>query len=237
MYEEPVAPAMSDAAGAVGVAALPLVLELERAGAVPRAGAGGQRRAVLGGAGEHRRGRWETGGAGSITALGALVAVCVPASFVAVTTACDDVADVVRAERVRGAGRAGDVDAVGAVGVAALPLVRRSRTGRCRPRCPGRRSASRRPPSCPTRPGRPCSTGGAAATTAVGTVVTSRRARVVGRGHDGLHDVADVAGAERVGRAGLAGDVDAAAAVGVAALPLVRRSRTARCRPRCRSRR
>src|SRR5699024_5734113 len=103
--------------------ALPLVRVGERAGAGERAVVGGQRLAVDGRAGDARRGRAHRRRGGHGGARGGARGVVARD----VRAGDDDAygaADVAGAERV-GAGRgSGDVGAVRAVGVAALPLVR-----------------------------------------------------------------------------------------------------------------
>ena len=107
-----------------GVAALPLVGEVDRAGAGPRAGVGGQRLAVERRAGGRRACRSSAGGSTATLAPGTEVATSSPGAVGRGDLDHDRVADVGGRQVVGRAGGAGDVGAVRAVGVAALPLVR-----------------------------------------------------------------------------------------------------------------
>ena len=125
-----VAPAMS-AQCAAGVAALPLVGEVDRPGAGPGARVGGQRlavrRAVAAGV--------PAGGRVDRHARVGTEAARVAARVLAVTSTHDRVTDVAAGQDVL-AVATGDVDAVGAVVVAALPLVGVADRA-CRPSVPG----------------------------------------------------------------------------------------------------
>ena len=132
----------------------------------------------------------------------------------------DRVIDVGGHERVGGVGGAGDVEAVRAVGVAALPLVGVGDRRRAGPGSVdgGQRLAvlehagDRRDERVDRRRGLRRSRL---------RRVAGHAAATVGRGHDDAQDVVDVAGHQRVGGVDRAEDVDAVGAVLVAALPLV----------------
>ena len=139
--------------------------------------------------------------------------------------------------RVGRRGRAGDVRAGGAGGVAALPLVGVGDRRRAGPGARRRRSASSPSRAVPETTGTTVFTGGAAAT----TPVTAETADELPPAFVPVTTTRSVpptsAATARVGRDGRAGDVRAAGARGVAALPLVGVGDRRRAGPRARRRR
>ena len=133
----------------------------------------------------------------------------------------DRVADVGGGQVVGRAGGAGDVDAAASRRRRSASTGRRSRSSRCRSRCRSVAVSVEPSSSVPLTTGTTVLTGGAASAGGVWAEPLGGAAADVGGGHDDLDDVVDVAGHERVGRSSGAQDVDAVRAVGVAALPLV----------------
>ena len=161
------------------------------------------------------------GGAGT-TALGALVERVAAGVVRRGHDDHDGVALVVVGERVRGVGGAGDVDAVRAVLVAALPLVGVGDRVGARPGA-GRRRSACRPASTPPRDG-----GRGRVARRRGDDRGASRRRVAVTSPPSLSavtttviGVADVVRARRVGVAVAPGMSAQLVAVGVAALPLV----------------
>ena len=146
-------------------------------------------------------------------------------------------ADVGGGQVVGRAGGAGDVGAGEPSSVAALPLVRRRRSGRCRSSCRSVALSVEPSSSVPLTTGTAVLTGGAAWAGAVWAEPLCDAAADVGGGHGDLDDVVDVARHQRVGVVGRRRGCRRSSSRRRRSAATGSRSRSAACPTTCRGRR